>query len=191
MNPVTHFLAGWAVAQAPGLERRERAAIAIAGVIPDADGLGIVVDFFTRNSAHPTYWWGGFHHILGHNITFALICAAAAFFLAKQRWKTAVLAFLSFHLHILGDLAGARGPEGEQWAIPYLNPFSDRWQLVWSGQWALNAWPNFLITFLLLTAMFYFAWRRGYSPLEIFNRRADAAFITAIRQRFPLRTAEQ
>jgi membrane-bound metal-dependent hydrolase YbcI (DUF457 family) len=186
MNPITHFLAGWVVANAPGLERRERAAVAIAGVIPDFDGLGVVADFLTRHSAHPTNWWGEYHHILGHNITFAVAVAAAAFFLARQKWKTAALAFLCVHLHILGDLVGARGPEGEQWAIPYLNPFTDSVQLVWSGQWALNAWPNFAITFALLAATFYLARARGFSPLELLSRRADAAFVDSLRRRFPL-----
>lgn len=185
MNPITHFLAGWVVANAPGLERRERAAIAIAGVIPDVDGLGVAVDFLTRTSAHPTNWWGEFHHILAHNITFGVAVAVISFFLAKQKWKTAALALLSFHLHLLGDLAGARGPEGEQWAIPYFSPFDTSVQLVWSGQWALNAWPNFAITFALLAATFWLAWARGFSPLEMLSQRADAAFVKAIRSRFP------
>jgi hypothetical protein len=217
MNPITHFLAGWMVANAPGLGRRERAAVAIAGVISDFDGLGVVADFLTRHSAHPTNWWGEYHHILGHNITFGVAVSACAFFIAairkrdavgqavepvqgkskstasldsvgglSNRWKVAALAFLSFHLHVLGDLAGARGPEGEQWAIPYLSPFTDSVQLVWSGQWALNAWPNFAITFALLAAAFYLARVRGFSPLEIVSRRADAAFVEALRRRFPL-----
>ena len=69
--------------------------------------------------------------------------------------------------------------------MPYLAPFSDAWQLVWSGQWALNAWPNFAITIGALAATLYLAWRRGFSPLEILSRRADAGLVTAIRRRFP------
>lgn len=134
------------MANAAKLERREHAWIAIGGVIPDADGLGIVADFLTRNSAQPLNWWGEYHHVLGHNLLFALIFSAAAFAYSTRRWLTALLVFVSFHLHLLGDLMGARGPEGEQWAIHYLWPFSDAGQWVWSGQWALNAWPNFAIT---------------------------------------------
>ena len=45
---------------------------------------------------------------------------------------------------------GARGPDGEPWPIPYLVPFSPTPRLVWSGQWALNAWPNVLLTAALI-----------------------------------------
>lgn len=186
MSPITHFLAGWAVAQASGLNPRERAAVAIAGVIPDADGLGIVMDFLTRNAAHPTNWWGDYHHILGHGLLFCAVCAAASFFLAAQRWRTAALVALSFHLHLLGDLIGARGPEGDQWPIHYLGPFSERGQWIWSGQWALNAWPNFVITGVLLFLAFVWARNKGFSPLEIFSSQADAAFVATLRRRFPI-----
>lgn len=184
MNPVTHFLFGWMVANGGGLQRRDRALVAIAGVIPDVDGLGAPVEVLTANWERPLAWFSEYHHTF-HNITFAVTVSILAFALATRRWKTALLVFLSFHLHLLCDLAGARGPEGEQWAIPYLKPFSDAWELTWSGQWALNAWPNFAITGVLLIATFYLAWRRGFSPLEIVSLRADQAFVGALHERFP------
>ena len=64
-------------------------------------------------------------------------------------------------------------------------PCSQRWQLVWNGQWALNAWPNFVITGVALIITFYLAWLRGYSPLEMISVRADTAFVAALRGRFP------
>jgi hypothetical protein len=75
-----------------------------------------------------------------------------------------------------------------------LLPFSAKWQLVWSHQWALNGWQNFAISGVLLFATFYLAWLRGFSPLEMVSARADAAFVGALRQRFgdprpPLRAA--
>ena len=83
-------------------------------------------------------------------------------------------------------MIGARGPDSHQWPIPYLLPFSNTWQWTWSGQWALNAWPNFFITVIALALAFYLAWRRGYSPLELVSSRADAAFVAALRHRVPL-----
>ncbi|MGC2741840.1 MAG: metal-dependent hydrolase [Candidatus Angelobacter sp.] len=80
---------------------------------------------------------------------------------------TAFLVFISFHLHLLCDLIGARGPDGDQWPIPYLKPFSNAIHLTWHGQWALNAWQNFLITGIFLLATFWIAWRYGNSPLEL------------------------
>ncbi len=184
MSPITHFLIGWGVAGIGGLNRRERAAVVIAGVIPDADGLGIAMDFLTRHSTNPTNWWGAYHHTFGHNLFAGLAAALFALLLATRRWTAVLLAFASFHLHLLGDLVGARGPDGDQWPIHYLWPVSHEPALTWSGQWALNAWPNFLVTGLFLALLFYLAWRRGYSPLEMISTRADQSFVSALRFRF-------
>lgn len=184
MSPVTHFLVGWMVANVTPLERRERACVAVAGVIPDLDGLGVVAEVLTRNTTHPLTWFSDYHHTL-HNLPFAVLVAAAPFLLAGRRWKTVALAFLSFHLHLLGDLLGARGPEGYQWPIPYLLPFSRAWEWSWEGQWALNAWPNFVLTFALLAATFYLAGKRGFSPLELLSSAVDRALVGALRARFP------
>ncbi len=184
MSPVTHFLVGWMVANSTELNRRERAAVAIAGVIPDIDGLGAPIEALTVNTEHPLLWISDYHHTF-HNLTFALFVSAIGFLVATRRWKTAALVFLSFHLHLLGDLVGARGPDGHQWPIPYLLPFSRAWEWTWSGQWGLNAWPNFALTGILLIATFYLAWRRDFSPMEIVSPRADQAFVDALRRRFP------
>ena len=50
MSPITHFLAGWAVAHTAELNPRERMLVTVAGIIPDLDGFGIVVDFATRGA---------------------------------------------------------------------------------------------------------------------------------------------
>ena len=190
MSPITHFLMGWAVANsAPSLDKRERAMVTWASVVPDIDGLGIVADWLTRNSSHPLNWWGGYHHILAHNLCFALIVAVVAAILAKQKAKTTLLVLLSFHLHLAADLVGARGPDGEQWPIPYLLPFMKEVQLTWSGQWALNAWPNFVLTAVLIGIAFILARKRGFSPVEMFSSKADSIFVHALRTRFPLKNA--
>jgi len=190
MSPITHFLVSWSVAGASGLGRRERAAIALAGVAPDLDGLGIVPELLTRGSTHSLPWFSEYHHVLGHNLGFAIVVTIAGFIFARaQRWKTALLVLLSFHLHLLGDVIGARGPDGFQWPIPYLLPFSHRLDIVWHGQWALNAWPNFVTTGIGLIIMFVIARNRGYSPLEIISKRADATFGSAVRNRFPLKAS--
>jgi len=184
MSPVTHLLIGWVVANTTRLDRRDRCLVTVAGVIPDVDGLGIVAELGTRHSAHPLTWWSDYHHVLGHNVGFALTVTLLAWYLGHHRWKTAALACLSFHLHLLGDLVGARGPDGEQWPIPYLLPFSKGWPLTWNGQWALNAWPNLLITAIALALTLYWAWKRGYSPVEMFSSRADGIMVETLRRRF-------
>jgi hypothetical protein len=104
--------------------------------------------------------------------------------LPTHPWLTAFLVFISFHLHLLCDLIGARGPDGDQWPIPYLKPFSNTLQLTWHGQWALNGWQNFLITGFLLVATFWIAHRHGDSPLELISEPANQALTRTLRQRF-------
>ena len=182
---------GWAVANAvPSLTKRERAFVTWASVIPDVDGLGIVAEKLTQRSAHPLDWWSSYHHVLGHNIGFALAVSVLAAIFAKHKIKTTILVLFSFHLHLLADLVGARGNDGDQWPIPYLLPFSNQVQLTWSGQWALNAWPNMLITAALIGVAVLLACKRGFSPLEMFSAEADGTFVRTLRNRFRARAAD-
>ncbi len=185
MSPVTHFLVGWLVANSVDLSRKERAAVTVASVVPDIDGIGAIAETLTRGWDHPLLWYSKYHHVLAHNLGFALVVAGVSFMVATRRWKTAALALVSFHLHLLGDLIGGRGPDGYPWPIHYLLPFSGAWQWTWQGQWDLNAWPNFLITIAALGATLYLAWNRGYSPLEMVSASADRTFVETLRHRFP------
>jgi inner membrane protein len=185
MNIIEHFFIGWCVANVSSeVSRRERMIITAAAVVPDLDGLGMLVEIPTRNTSNPLLWWTDYHHVLGHNVAAAFVITVLAFILAKQRWLTSALALISFHTHILGDIVGARGPDGYQWPIPYFLPFSPTPELVWNGQWALNAWQNFLVTAIALMITFVLAWSRGYSPLEMLSRTADQAFVRTLRARF-------
>lgn len=184
MHPTSHFLTGWLVANSSELNQRERAIVTFASVIPDIDSLGIIAEVATRGSTKPLLWWSEYHHVLGHNLMFGIAYALFGFTIAAKRWRTALLSFLSFHMHLLGDVVGARGPDGDQWPIPYLFPFSDTWKMTWEGQWALNSLPNVLITCIALALTFYLAWKQGYSPLEIFSAKADKAFVKTLRDRF-------
>lgn len=186
MSPVTHFLTGWVFANCARLDLRDRALVTLASVAPDVDGLGIIPELLTRNSDHPLLWFSRYHHSL-HTLAFAVAVTAASVVLGHQRWKTGLLSFVSFHLHLIEDIAGSRGPDGDQWPIPYLKPFSSALGLTWHGQWALNAWPNLAITVALLFTTLWLAWRRGFSPLEMISARADGVFVVALRQRFPRR----
>ena len=184
MHPVTHLLTGWAVAESADLGPKDRTLVTLAAVIPDIDGLGVFAELATENSSTPVYWWSEYHHVLCHNVGFGLLLAVSVALLAVRRTITTLLAVGVFHLHLLADLMGSRGPDGYQWPIPYLLPFSNRWQLRWDGQWALNAWPNIVLTVGLLGLALYLAWKRGYSPVGIVSLRADSALIATLRRRF-------
>lgn len=184
MSPVTHFLSGWVLANCAKLDPKDRALVTAACVIPDIDGLGIVPELLTRNSTHPLPWFTLYHHSL-HNLAFGVVVAALTCAIAARKWTTSLLALLSFHLHLFEDLLGSRGPDGYQWPIPYLAPFSSSLQIAWRGEWGLNAWPNITLTFILLMITFWLAWRGGFSPLEMISAKADATFVRALRRRFP------
>lgn len=199
MSPVTHFLAGWILASVTPLNRREKTAVVCAAVVPDLDGLGAIPEILARNSAHPLHWFSDYHHSL-HTLAFAVVVTLATLFFVWPRsgpgnqtrgsdpWMAALLAFLSFHLHLLCDLVGSRGPDGYSWPIPYLYPFSHSLQLSWQGQWLLNGWQNICITAILLLATLFLAWKNGTSPLELISARANQALVAALRNRFPSKT---
>ena len=188
MSPVTHLLLGWLIAESAPLVRRERAVVAIAGIAPDADGLGLLIDLATRRTAHATDYWGDWHHIIAHNLPTAVlmagIAAAVATGGAARRALVAGLAGVAFVLHLVCDLAGSRGPDGHQYPIAWGWPFTTA-TVTWDGQWALNAWPNLVVTLAALAATVDLARRRGRSPVEILSLRADAAFIATLRRRLP------
>ncbi len=214
------------------LTRREKALVVAAAIAPDIDGIGIIPELLTRNTAHPLLWFSQYHHSL-HTLAFALVCTFAAYIIAGPLARivplttagavsdftfgpairkpeastqssstqgsstrrppshpglTAFLVFISFHLHLLCDLIGARGPDGDQWPIPYLKPFSSSIQLAWHGQWALNGWQNFAITGALLLATFWIARKYGSSPVELVSERWNRRFVTTLKSRLPART---
>ena len=184
MNPASHLLISWAVANTAPLGRRDRILVTLCGVIPDIDGAGVIAELLTENAAAPLIWYSKYHHVLCHNLSFGLLAATAVAVFSVRRWLTALLALTAFQLHLLGDLVGSRGPDGYQWPISYLYPFSTAWRLTWSGQWALNAWPNILLTLLVLALTLHMALRYGRSPLEIVSPGADRAFVAKLRRWF-------
>ncbi|HVY60930.1 MAG TPA: metal-dependent hydrolase, partial [Planctomycetota bacterium] len=182
VNPATHALIGWAVANvAPSLPRRERAIAFFGSLVPDLDGLTLL-------GGHELFeeW----HRKLCHNVLFAALSTAAAVALARsRRGLVAALFLVNFHLHLLCDYWGSASPpdpvthESRTWTIPYFLPFSD-FRFDNPRQWALNAWPNFLITFLFAALAVWIARRYGRTPVEPFSLRAEAAVLETLRRRF-------
>lgn len=183
MNPVTHLLVGWVTAETAELSRRDRAFVALAGVVPDVDGAGILVDFATGTPPAEGLY-GAYHHVVAHGAAAAVLVTAVTAICANRRLVAAALACVAFHLHILGDLVGSAGPGGSIWSLAYLWPVSDA-PFAWQGQWELNAWPNIALTVVLLGVVAVLGVRRGRTPVELLSLRADAAVTQALRARFP------
>lgn len=156
---------------------RERRIITVSGIAPDIDGFGLLVDPILRMLGYSSNLWGEFHHSL-HNLGFCLLVSVTAYLVATvNKFKVACLAFLLFHLHLIFDLVGSKGPDGYQWPISYFEPFSDSINLYWQFQWELNAWPNIAIGLMLYLTVFWFAIQQKRSPFELVSKRADDAFI--------------
>ena len=185
MNVVTHLLVGWTLAEHTTKSPRDRALVTAASVVPDLDGLGLLTDMAAPLTGWPVQWYERFHHVLLHGMPGALACAALFACFAGERWRTAGLVLVSYHLHLLGDLLGSRGSgAADIWPIRYLEPVSGALTLSWSGQWELAGWENTAFTVVLMAYAIALAVKRGYSPVGLFSARADAVFVETLRRRF-------
>jgi inner membrane protein len=183
MSPETHVLLSWIVAAKTTDNPRDCRLVALAGVLPDADGLGIFVDWTRAALGHPgPSLYQQYHHFLLHGAFGAAVIAGLLTCFAKNCGKVALLALLTFHLHLFCDYIGSRGPSpADIWPICYLEPFRRLPIWMWRGQWQLDGWQNKLV-FLVV---FVWAWRMtlvlGHSVVGVFNRRADAVFVRVVR----------
>lgn len=182
MNIVTHGLLSWCIAQRTCGTERDSALAAAAGLLPDIDGAGVLIDLARGGDAE---YFSAFHHILGHNMLAGLLMTGALAACATRRARVAAVSAVLFFLHILCDIVGSRGPDGEPWAIPWLYPFDGGSVLTWSGQWEVNAWPNIILTIILIFLFFRQTRDLGWSPFRLISERADAAFVSTLRNRFP------
>ncbi|HOT28336.1 MAG TPA: metal-dependent hydrolase [Candidatus Ozemobacteraceae bacterium] len=182
MNIVTHGLLSWCIAQRVCGTKRDAALAASAGLLPDLDGAGALIDMVRGGEA---VYYSAFHHILGHNVLAGILTASALGACGDRRLRVTATSAGLFILHVIGDVVGSRGPDGEAWAIPWLYPFDGASVLLWSGQWEVNAWPNIIITIILLFLFFRQTRDMGWSPLRYVSERADEAFVSTLRSRFP------
>jgi hypothetical protein len=117
-----------------------------------------------------------------HGVAGGLLVAALLAMFAQRRWRVLLLALTVFHLHLLCDFVGSRGPSPDDlWPIFYLGPFDKDPMWLWKGQWRLDGWQNQLVSvglFLWTTAV---ALRTGHSVVGVFSRRFDAHFVRVLR----------
>lgn len=184
MSPVAHSPVGWAALARARPARRDKALVTLAGLAPDLDGIGIVVDFATRSLGMPaTNYYQDYHRLLGHGLPAVLLIALFVFACAKQRGRAALLALVSVHLHFACDLLGSRGNGPDDiWGIWYFAPFTTAYEIAWSGQWPLVGWQNMLITAILIGIVLKRACRRGYSPLALASSRIDGEVVETLRR---------
>lgn len=110
MNPETHLLASWVIGAKATDNERDCRLVALAGILPDADGLGLLVDGLTRALGwKKTFLYEHYHHFLLHGFFGAILITLLVTVFAHRKWRVALLALLVFHLHLLCDLVGSRG----------------------------------------------------------------------------------
>ncbi|MES9965396.1 MAG: metal-dependent hydrolase [Candidatus Sedimenticola sp. 20ELBAFRAG] len=191
MAPGQHFIISWVLANSMALDRRSRIGITAAGVIPDLDGLGIVVDKLGPYFGYTTHLYQEYHHILGHNLFAGILMAAVIGAICKRRIAVFLLTLLVFHAHLFCDVAGSQGPDGYQWPIPYLYPLVPELQLAWSGQWELSSPVNSVIGALFFLVALVIARYRHVTFFELFSRRVEAVVYDAGVKRgfFTVKTA--
>jgi len=177
MSPGSHLLASWLLANSLTNNQRDRRVVALAGLAPDIDGLGWLLDRGNSWLGSSSDYYFQYHHLVGHNFAASLAIAAAACLLATRRSLGVFLAaLLAVHLHFLCDVAGSRGPDGYQWPIPYFLPWDAETLWTWSGQWELNAWQNLAITLVMLSIAMAWSWRQRYSFVEVISAALDREF---------------
>jgi len=173
MSPGQHFIISWVTANTVKLNRKSRICITLSGLIPDLDGVGYIFDRAALYYGSHTSYYEEFHHVYGHNIFAALITALICSLICGKRVSVFLLSLVAFNLHILCDIAGARGPDGDQWPIHYLYPVFPDFQIVWSGQWQLSSWINsaFGVSFFIIALVI--ARYRHVTFFELFSTRIE------------------
>jgi hypothetical protein len=184
VNPETHLLASWVIAAKGTDNARDCRLVALAGILPDADGLGLIADELTRLMGwKKTFFYGHYHHYLLHGVFGAVLITGVLVLFAQRKWRVALLALLAFHLHLLCDFIGSRGPDPvDLWPIFYFGPFAKDPMWIWKGQLALDAWPNRLLTVCLFVWALWLAVARGYSFVGVFSPRLDRIFVAVLSQ---------
>ena len=180
MAPAIHLLASWIIASKTTDNLRDRRLVTLAGIAPDLDGVGLLVDLLSQGK---TAFYGSYHHILLHGIFGGMLISVPLTLFAQRRWRVFLLALLVFHFHLLCDLAGSRGPSPEDlWPIFYFGPFSKDPVWVWKDQWELYGVHLRWVSALLFAWTMHLAVRQGDWVVGVFNRRLDASCVEVLRK---------
>lgn len=183
MSPETHLLASWLIAAKTTRNPRDCRLVALAGILPDADGLGLLIDLTSKALGHPTSLYQQYHHWLLHGAFGAFLIALLLAGFARERGRVFLLALGLVHLHLICDLLGSRGPTTDDfWPIYYFGPFTRQCVWIWKGQWRLDGWQNRYLSVVLFGWALWLASKRGDSIVGVFNRRADTLFVRVLRK---------
>ena len=130
MHPPTHALASWLLAEtAPSLDRRGRAAVLLAGLAPDLDGLTLLggADLYAE--------W---HRTLLHHAVGAVLCSAVLAHWLGGSARARVFLLALDYKRLLGFLVVNTGaPPTRAWEPPFTRPWQRRAAL---AVWVFMVW---------------------------------------------------
>jgi len=177
-------LTGWLIAAYATDNPRDCRLVTLASILPDADGLGLLVDGVNHLLGHPqTHFYVRYHHFLLHGLFGAMLLTLVFAALARKRGRVALLCVLVYHLHLVCDLVGSRGPAPEDlWPIFYFGPFDKDPMWLWKHQWRLDGWQNRYFSVAIFFWALLLAELKGHSVVGVFNRRLDAVFVSVLRK---------
>ncbi|MFI5380868.1 MAG: metal-dependent hydrolase [Tepidisphaerales bacterium] len=174
MHLQTHILSGWCLANCLPLSPRQRLCSMLAATLADVDGLGILLG---------QRYYHQFHHVLGHNLFFAVALSAILAAFSPKRPLSFLLYLALAHVHLVLDYFGS----GPLWKIHYLWPWSDYF-FRWDNAWEFYSWQNLGTFGLLLVWTVIIAFRAGRTPLEAIMPRLDAQLVAILRKLRPVTT---
>ncbi len=184
MSPLTHLFTSWVIAAKATDNPRDCRLVALAGILPDVDGLGLVLDILGPVlGGRQTHFYHQYHHYLLHGAFGAMAITLLLTLFARRRWRVAILVLLVFHLHLFCDFIGSRGPSPEDlWPIFYFGPFDKDPMWIWKDQWRLDGWQNKLVFLTVFVWSLKLSLARGDSLVGVFHRRADAVVVGVLRR---------
>jgi inner membrane protein len=86
--PETHLLARWIIAAKTTTNPRDCRLATLAGILPDADGLELIVDLLSgRLGCRETYLYERYHHYLLHGALGGILITVLLTCFARLRWR--------------------------------------------------------------------------------------------------------
>src|SRR5258708_12374553 len=102
MATITHFLASWIIAAKTTDNPRDCRLVTLAGILPDLDGLGLIVDIANNlQGHHATQYYARYHHYLLHGAFGAVVIAGLMATFPPHPCRVALMSLVLFHLHFL------------------------------------------------------------------------------------------
>ncbi len=179
MAPQQHLVISWVLANLNYERKRDRVVAVLAGVLPDIDGLGAVVDYINKDPYYYNYLkW---HRTFGHSIFTLLFIMVVTFLICGRRIRPVIVASSVWLTHMFFDLTGSAGPDGSIWTLIPFWPLSEH-EISFSWQWALNGWQNVAITAVFVIIMIIIATKKKRSLIEIFSSKFDSYAINVVEQ---------